>query len=101
MHDIWNPWHGCRKVSEGCENCYMFFLDEQHGNNGSEIYKTKAGFNKLDFFKQSILISYVNTVTLDVYKHWAADGKKVPIDEIVDICNQLVLSGTKGFFEKN
>ena len=44
MHDIWNPWHGCRKVSEGCENCYMFFLDEQHGNNGSEIYKTKAGF---------------------------------------------------------
>ena len=58
-------------------------------------------FNKLDLFKQSILISYVNTVTLDVYKHWMADGKKVPIDEIVDICNQLVLSGTKGFFENN
>lgn len=23
----WNLWHGCRKYSEGCENCYMFFLD--------------------------------------------------------------------------
>ncbi|MDE7466916.1 MAG: phage Gp37/Gp68 family protein, partial [Muribaculaceae bacterium] len=21
MHDIWNPWHGCRKVSEGCQHC--------------------------------------------------------------------------------
>lgn len=33
MHDIWNPWHGCRKCSEGCENCYMYYLDEMRGNN--------------------------------------------------------------------
>ena len=19
----WNPWHGCKKFSEGCENCYV------------------------------------------------------------------------------
>lgn len=46
MHDIWNPWHGCKKVSEGCENCYMFFLDRVRERNGGEIYKTKAEFNK-------------------------------------------------------
>ncbi len=40
MHDIWNPWHGCRKVSEGCQNCYMFFLDAQRDQDGSNIYKT-------------------------------------------------------------
>lgn len=44
MHDIWNPWHGCKKCSEGCENCYMYFLDAQRGKDGSEIYRTKAGF---------------------------------------------------------
>ena len=44
MHDIWNPWHGCRKVSEGCRNCYMFFLDAQRGKDGGDIYRTKAGF---------------------------------------------------------
>ncbi len=27
MHGIWNPWHGCVKHSEGCANCYMFYLD--------------------------------------------------------------------------
>ncbi len=42
MHDIWSPWHGCIKISEGCAHCYMYFLDKVHGNkNGSEIYKTK------------------------------------------------------------
>ena len=45
MHDIWNPWHGCRKVSEGCEHCYMYYLDSRRGRDGSEIYRTKAGFS--------------------------------------------------------
>jgi len=27
MHDIWNPWHGCHKCSEGCLNCYFYYLD--------------------------------------------------------------------------
>ncbi|MBQ6527935.1 MAG: DUF5131 family protein [Clostridia bacterium] len=44
MHDIWNPWHGCRKCSEGCENCYMYFLDAQRGKDGGTIYRTGAGF---------------------------------------------------------
>lgn len=44
MHDIWNPWHGCKKCSEGCENCYMYFLDRMRGQDGSRIYKTKNGF---------------------------------------------------------
>ena len=40
MHDIWNPWHGCVKCSEGCENCYMYFLDDRRDKNGAEIYPT-------------------------------------------------------------
>ncbi len=45
MHDIWNPWHGCIKKSEGCDNCYMYFLDKMREQDGSRIYRTKSGFN--------------------------------------------------------
>ena len=45
MHDIWNPWHGCIKKSEDCVNCYMYFLDKMRDQDGSHIYRTKAGFN--------------------------------------------------------
>ena len=45
MHDIWNPWHGCIKKSEGCDNCYMYFLDRMRDQDGSVIYRTKSGFN--------------------------------------------------------
>ena len=44
MHDIWNPWHGCLKYSEGCKNCYMYYLDKIRGNSGAYIYKVKVNF---------------------------------------------------------
>lgn len=44
LENIWNPWHGCRKVSEGCENCYMYYLDKTRDRDGSVIHKTKTGF---------------------------------------------------------
>lgn len=40
MHDIWNPWHGCVRISPGCANCYMYTLDQQRGKSGADIYRT-------------------------------------------------------------
>lgn len=28
---VWNPWHGCHKISPGCKHCYMFRGDEERG----------------------------------------------------------------------
>lgn len=39
-----NPWHGCVKCSEGCQHCYMYFLDRLRDKNGADIYRTKAHF---------------------------------------------------------
>ncbi len=43
--NIWNPWHGCHKYSEGCENCYMFYQDKEREKDGSVIYKVVTNFN--------------------------------------------------------
>lgn len=40
MHDIWNPWHGCVRWSEGCDHCYMMYMDEKRGQDASRIYRT-------------------------------------------------------------
>ena len=37
---IWNPWHGCHKVSEGCDHCYMYFLDGKRGIDTSVVTRT-------------------------------------------------------------
>lgn len=37
MSTAWNPWHGCRRVSEGCRNCYVYRIDGSHGRTASEV----------------------------------------------------------------
>lgn len=37
MSVIWNPWHGCHRVSEGCRNCYVYRIDGGHGKSGGEV----------------------------------------------------------------
>lgn len=43
----WNPWHGCVKYSEGCDNCYMYYLDGVHGvPERARIITKTADFDK-------------------------------------------------------
>ena len=34
---LWNPWHGCHKLSEGCRNCYVYRIDSRHEKDASEV----------------------------------------------------------------
>jgi protein gp37 len=36
----WNPWHGCRKLSEGCLHCYVYRIDARHERDASTVYRT-------------------------------------------------------------
>ena len=38
---IWNPWHGCHKLSAGCMHCYVYRGDSKRGVDSSVVAKTK------------------------------------------------------------
>lgn len=42
MSVMWNLWHGCRKASEGCRNCYVYRQDARHGKESSSVTRTAA-----------------------------------------------------------
>lgn len=37
----WNPWHGCHKISAGCQNCYVYRMDARHGRDPSTVVKNR------------------------------------------------------------
>lgn len=39
---MWNLWHGCRKISEGCRNCYVYRGDARRGIDSTIVHKTKS-----------------------------------------------------------
>lgn len=48
----WNPWQGCRKVSSGCKNCYMFRDKKRFGQDPSTVIRSKpATFNRPNHWK--------------------------------------------------
>jgi protein gp37 len=40
--EAYNPWHGCHKLSEGCQHCYVYRMDGRHGKDASRVTKTSA-----------------------------------------------------------
>ena len=39
---IWNPWHGCHKISPGCMYCYMYRRDAEFGKDSTKVELTSS-----------------------------------------------------------
>lgn len=44
----WNPWHGCKKVSPGCKNCFVYKMDQRYGRDTTIITKGKTTYELKD-----------------------------------------------------
>lgn len=43
---MWNPWHGCHKISAGCKHCYVYREDAAFGNPlPSDEVRQTSSFN--------------------------------------------------------
>lgn len=42
----WNPWHGCKKVSDGCKYCYMYRDKIKFGQDPTLVVRSKGKFNE-------------------------------------------------------
>lgn len=40
MSVMWNMWHGCRKISDGCRHCYVYRQDANWDKDSSVVTRT-------------------------------------------------------------
>ena len=45
---------------------------------------------------QNIIMTYAAQSTLEIYKQWVADGKKIPLEDIIKIATRLICNGING-----
>ena len=50
-----------------------------------------------DQYTRNIFMTYMQVTSVDLYKQWVADGKKIPLEEIIRITTQLVCGGVFAF----
>ncbi len=81
---IWNPWHGCKKISPGCKNCYVYRRDSEFGKDSSIVSKTasfdmplkrnRKGEYKLQPDKESVYACMTSDFFLDDADPWRAEA---------------------------
>lgn len=79
---VWNPWHGCTKISPGCKNCYVYRHDNKYDRDASIVQKTSSfdlpvRKNRKGEYKLLPDGDYVYTCFTSDFFHPAADNWRI------------------------
>lgn len=80
---IWNPFHGCHKISPGCMHCYVYRRDREFGKDSTIVTKTtnfslplqknRRGEYKLCPEEESVFCCMTSDFFLDDADPWRRD----------------------------
>lgn len=82
-----------------CSGSYTYIRNKMVNNVMSSTWGKSTWLQLLDTHKQNILLSFIQSASVEMYRRWVADGKKIPLEEIIEISNQLLCAGVNGFVE--
>ena len=55
-------------------------------------------FRKLSPEEQNLVLAFINTFGVGCYRQWVADGKKVPLERVIELSGTLMCGGLDRFF---
>ena len=84
-----------------CSGSYNYIRNTMVNNVMRSTWGESTWLQLLDTSKQNILLGFVQSASVEMYRRWVADGKKIPLEEIIEISNELLCAGVNGFVEKN
>lgn len=82
-----------------CSKAYHAIRDEMVENVTDAGWSRSKKYQKLSDFEKKLLVEFVNNAVLSAYRQWIEDGKKLPLDDIIEVTNRIVLGGVEGFFK--
>lgn len=82
-----------------CGGTYKVIRDEMIDQVNDEGWSTSKKYQKLTFYEKRLLMEFINNAVLASYRLWVEDGKKMPLEDVINMTNRIVLGGVNGFFK--
>ena len=82
-----------------CGGAYHAIRDEMTDKVTDTSWSKSKKYQKLSDYEKKVLMGFVNNAVIGAYREWVESGKTVPMDEVIDITNRIVLGGVNGFFQ--
>ena len=75
---------------------YGYIRQQMINRVTAETWGKSAAFRKLDGFLQGVILEHVNFINVNIYRHWCADGKRIPVEKLIELSNTLTCDGLHG-----
>ena len=76
-----------------CSGNYKYISRKITNDIMDQTWKNGAAASAENPYIQNILMTYTAQSTLEIYKQWVADGKKIPLEDIIKIATRLICNG--------
>ena len=82
-----------------CSGTWHEIRDEMVAEVNDAGWGKSEKYQQLTVFERKLLMNFINNTVLSAYREWIADGKKLPLEEVITLTNRIVLGGVNGFFK--
>ena len=84
-----------------CSGTYHSIRDEMIAQVNDAGWGNSKKYQRLSDPEKKLLMSFINNAALTAYRQWIEAGKKMPIEDVIEMTNRIVFGGVNGFFMKN
>lgn len=79
-----------------CSGSYHYISRRITNDILNQTWSDGQSKSRTNPYVQNIIMTYVSQSTLAIYKQWVADGKKIPLEDIIEIAVGLICNGVNG-----
>lgn len=82
-----------------CSGSYDYIRSKMVNDVMNSKWGQSTWLQLLEPSKQAVLLEFIQSASMSVCRKWVADGKKIPLRDMIELSNQLLCSGVNGFIE--
>ena len=76
-----------------CSGSYQFFYDRVNQQVMGHRKLMNCGAFGMDEASENIIFAYYGSITAILYRQWVADGKKLSLEEVIELSTKLICEG--------
>lgn len=76
-----------------CSGSYQFFYDRINQQIMGHRKLMNRGAFGLDEASENLIFAYYGSITAILYRQWVADGKKLSLEEVIELATKLICEG--------
>lgn len=78
-----------------CSGSYGVIQKDLMEQTMNDCWHGSRWFQSFDEYTQRIILQYVQISTVGIYRQWVMDGKKIPLEELIQLSSKLINQGIR------